>query len=202
MGDGGGGVVRFLKGEKTSGEKPGQTHMTFTYFFFFPAFFLAAFLAGALALALAPPPLPPPILNILVPQTEHVPDSALRPFFMVTCFSPFISLFALHFTQYACVANVATSRTLGYKNSSKMADFRSFGHEIGAKLLKMRPPNKKICNQREKIGHFWLKVRQKACPAAYLRWNPLPLTARQCLEIGIRHEGIFGAQVCFSNACG
>jgi hypothetical protein len=53
-----------------------------------------------------------------------------------------------------------------------MADFRSFGHEIGAKLLKIRSPNKKIFNQLEKTGHSWLKVCQKACPAACLWWNP------------------------------
>jgi hypothetical protein len=42
---------------------------------------------------------PPPILNILVPQTEHVPLIAGLPFFIVTCCSPLIGLFALHFTQ-------------------------------------------------------------------------------------------------------
>ena len=42
----------------------------------------------------------PPILNILVPQTAQVPESAFFPFFMVTCFESFISLFVLHFIQY------------------------------------------------------------------------------------------------------
>lgn len=70
------------------------------YLLAFLRFFGPAFAATFFALAF---PLPPPILNILVPQTEHVPDIALRPFFMVICFSPFISLFFLHFTQYACV---------------------------------------------------------------------------------------------------
>jgi hypothetical protein len=42
---------------------------------------------------------PPPILNILVPQTEQVPFVAGLPFFMTTWDSPFICLFALHFTQ-------------------------------------------------------------------------------------------------------
>jgi Na+-driven multidrug efflux pump len=69
----------------------------------FLPFFGLAFAATFFALAF---PLPPPILNILVPQTEHVPDIALRPFFMIICFSPFISLFFLHFTQYACVIKV------------------------------------------------------------------------------------------------
>jgi hypothetical protein len=50
-------------------------------------------------LAFVAPALPPPILNIFVPQTEQVPVSAFLPFFMVTAFSPFISRFALHFTQ-------------------------------------------------------------------------------------------------------
>jgi hypothetical protein len=86
-----------------------------SYFLFLP---FAFFFVAALAFALALPPPPPPILNILVPQTEHVPVSAFRPFFMVTALSPFISLFALHFTQYASVANRRRSCTLEYKNSS------------------------------------------------------------------------------------
>lgn len=73
------------------------------YLLAFLRFFGPAFAAAFFALAF---PLPPPILNILVPQIEHVPDIALRPFFMVICFSPFISLFFLHFTQYACVTKV------------------------------------------------------------------------------------------------
>jgi hypothetical protein len=68
------------------------------YLLAFLPFFGPAFAASFFALAF---PIPPPILNILVPQTEHVPDIALRPFFKVTWFSPFISLFFLHFTQYA-----------------------------------------------------------------------------------------------------
>jgi Na+-driven multidrug efflux pump len=77
--------------------------MAWAYLMAFLPFFALAFAAAFFALAF---PLPPPILNILVPQTEHVPDIALRPFFMVICFSPFISLFFLHFTQYACVTKV------------------------------------------------------------------------------------------------
>jgi hypothetical protein len=46
----------------------------------------------------------PPILNIFVPHTVHVPCVAGLPFFMVTFFSSFIVLLALHLTQYASVA--------------------------------------------------------------------------------------------------
>jgi hypothetical protein len=46
----------------------------------------------------------PPILNIFVPHTVHVPWMAGLPFFIVTFFSSFIVLLALHLTQYACVA--------------------------------------------------------------------------------------------------
>jgi hypothetical protein len=46
----------------------------------------------------------PPILNIFVPQTVHMPCVAGLPFFMVTFFSSFIVLLALHLTQYASVA--------------------------------------------------------------------------------------------------
>jgi hypothetical protein len=46
----------------------------------------------------------PPILNIFVPQTVHMPCVAGLPFFIVTFFSSFIVLLALHFTQYASVA--------------------------------------------------------------------------------------------------
>jgi hypothetical protein len=42
-----------------------------------------------------------PILNILVPQVGHTPWVAGLPFFIVICFASFISLLALHFTQYA-----------------------------------------------------------------------------------------------------
>src|SRR2546430_11498835 len=40
-------------------------------------------------------------LCTVVPQTEQVPFMACLPFFMVTSFASFISLFCLHFTQYA-----------------------------------------------------------------------------------------------------
>jgi hypothetical protein len=46
----------------------------------------------------------PPILNIFVPHTVHVPCVAGLPFFIVTFFSSFIVLLALHLTQYASVA--------------------------------------------------------------------------------------------------
>jgi hypothetical protein len=40
-----------------------------------------------------------PILNILVPQTGQVPETAGRPFFSLTCFGFFISRDFLHLTQ-------------------------------------------------------------------------------------------------------
>jgi hypothetical protein len=40
-----------------------------------------------------------PILNILVPQTGHVPSVAGRPFFMLICFAFLISRLVLHFMQ-------------------------------------------------------------------------------------------------------
>jgi hypothetical protein len=46
----------------------------------------------------------PPILNIFVPQTVQMPCVAGFPFFIVTFFSSFIVLLALHLTQYASVA--------------------------------------------------------------------------------------------------
>lgn len=97
-------------------------------FFAFDFFFEPDF-----ALAFAFPPPPPPILNILVPQTEHVPVNALRPFFITTALSPFISLFALHFTQYPVVANRRSSCTLGYKNSSREHSLRVFQCELRPK---------------------------------------------------------------------
>jgi hypothetical protein len=45
-----------------------------------------------------------PILNIFVPQTVQMPCVAGFPFFMVTFFSSFMVLLALHLTQYASVA--------------------------------------------------------------------------------------------------
>ena len=72
-------------------------------FFALPAGFLLAAFTFRRCLATAEPALLPPILNIFVPHTEQVPETACLPFFIVTCFSFFISLLALHFTQYACV---------------------------------------------------------------------------------------------------
>jgi hypothetical protein len=46
----------------------------------------------------------PPILNIFVPQTLQMPWVAGLPFFIVTFFSSFMVLLALHLTQYASVA--------------------------------------------------------------------------------------------------
>lgn len=44
-----------------------------------------------------------PILYIFVPHVPHVPVTAGLPFFIVTSWASFISLFALHFTQYASI---------------------------------------------------------------------------------------------------
>ncbi len=92
---------------------------------------------------LAFPPPPAPILNIFVPQTPHVPVSAFLPFFMVTARSPFISLFALHFTQYPVVPNSRRSHALRYKISSTGANFAMFE-----------------CQNRTKIGIFWAANRK------------------------------------------
>ncbi len=48
-----------------------------------------------------------PILNILVPQTGHVPDEAGLPFFMVTCCTFSASLFWRHLTQYIVILTYA-----------------------------------------------------------------------------------------------
>ena len=101
-----------------------------------------------------PPPPPPPILNILVPQTEHAPVVAGRPFFMVICFSPFISLFALHFTQYPTVANRRRSCALGYKNSSMHACFALFEHKMSPNLGKFMGQIEKSSSREEKRGQF------------------------------------------------
>jgi len=42
-----------------------------------------------------------PIRNTFVPQVGHVPLTAGRPFFNVVSWGSLISLFSLHFTQYA-----------------------------------------------------------------------------------------------------
>ena len=46
---------------------------------------------------------PLPILNIFVPQTGQAPCVAGFTFFIVMELASFISRFALHFTQYACI---------------------------------------------------------------------------------------------------
>src|SRR5215208_1862204 len=79
----------------------------FLAFVVLPAgFLLAAFTFRRCLAAIESPLLLPPILNIFVPHTEQAPDRACLPFFIVTCFSFFISVFDLHFTQYACVTNM------------------------------------------------------------------------------------------------
>jgi hypothetical protein len=45
----------------------------------------------------------PPILNIFVPQVGQIPVVAFFLFFMTVGLGSFISFFALHFTQYACI---------------------------------------------------------------------------------------------------
>lgn len=54
---------------------------------------MRAVLADAAAVA------PPPILNIFVPHTGQMPCVAGLPFFIVICFSSFISRFVRHFRQ-------------------------------------------------------------------------------------------------------
>jgi hypothetical protein len=44
-----------------------------------------------------------------VPHTGHLPRSAGRPFFIVTCSGFLISRFCLHFTQYPSSAIVPSS---------------------------------------------------------------------------------------------
>ena len=55
----------------------------------------------------------PPILNIFVPHIGHVPFFAFLPFFIVTSSGSFISLFSLHFTQYASVIVITLSESIG-----------------------------------------------------------------------------------------
>jgi len=43
-----------------------------------------------------------PIRKTLVPHSGHVPFTAGRPFFSLVSLGSFMSLLALHFTQYAC----------------------------------------------------------------------------------------------------
>jgi hypothetical protein len=110
-----------------------------------------------------------------------------------------MSLFALHFTQYACVANERSLCMLGYKNSYKMADFLVFGLKTGAKLGKKWPLYEKISSCRQLQSQFCGKKRRKACPAACLRWNSLVPPARMRAEFGIRQEGKSGRVVCLSH---
>jgi hypothetical protein len=42
-----------------------------------------------------------PIRNTLVPHVGHVPFTAGRPFFSLVSWGSLMSLFSLHFTQYA-----------------------------------------------------------------------------------------------------
>jgi len=42
-----------------------------------------------------------PIRNTFVPQVGHVPFTAGRPFFSLVSLGSLMSLFSLHFTQYA-----------------------------------------------------------------------------------------------------
>ena len=44
-----------------------------------------------------------PILNIVVPQSPHLPRVAGRPFFMVTCCGSCMSLLSLHLMQYPVI---------------------------------------------------------------------------------------------------
>ena len=76
----------------------------------------------------------PPILNIFVPQTVHMPCVAGLPFFIVTLFSSFIVLLALHLTQYASVAMEP------YTDGGK----RSFPHAM-AIVIAQEPANQSPC---------------------------------------------------------
>lgn len=51
---------------------------------------------------------------IPVPHFGHSPFMAILPFFILTFFGFFISLFALHFTQYA-VVTWSPQRSIGKK---------------------------------------------------------------------------------------
>jgi len=55
----------------------------------------------------------PPILYIPHPHTGHTPFVAGFPFFIVTFSASFISLFSLHFTQYASVIVITLVNLLG-----------------------------------------------------------------------------------------
>ena len=44
-----------------------------------------------------------PILNIVVPQSPHLPRVAGRPFFMVTCCGSCMYLLSRHFMQYPVI---------------------------------------------------------------------------------------------------
>ncbi len=64
------------------------------------------------------------ILYIPVPQTEHFPFNAGRPFFIVTRSTSTISLFALHFTQYAISANGITSFRSTFLNPKTAPNYK------------------------------------------------------------------------------
>ncbi|MGA8533913.1 MAG: hypothetical protein WB615_07375, partial [Candidatus Tumulicola sp.] len=53
-------------------------------------------------------------MNILVPQTGHLPSVAGRPFFMVIWTASWISRLVLHLTQYASAATAGTSLCCGH----------------------------------------------------------------------------------------
>jgi hypothetical protein len=78
--------------------------LLFAFTFTFPTF-LDRCLLGTLALLVAFAPLPT-ILNIFPPHTVHIPEIPLRPFFVLTRCSFFISRLTLHFTQYPSVVNL------------------------------------------------------------------------------------------------
>ncbi len=62
---------------------------------------------------------PLPILNIFVLHVGQVPEIAGLPFFMVTGFGFFISLFVLHFTQYPVVISILRPYSLIYNYAIK-----------------------------------------------------------------------------------
>jgi hypothetical protein len=96
---------------------------------------------------------------------------------MVICLSPFISLFALHFTQYPAVANRRKFCALGYKNSSVRAHFALLEHKTSPNLANSGVKLKNAVLMERKQADFERKFKQKLRPAAsYL----LKIVAASC----------------------
>ena len=76
--------------------------LSLAFRFSFPSF-VVRFLLDILPLVFAAAPTN---LNIFPPQTVHIPEMPLRPFFVLTRFSSLISRLTLHFIQYPSVVNL------------------------------------------------------------------------------------------------